>query len=163
MCRWPPGWMTPWAPWPRSWSTMLRLSPNSKENVWYHCSAALFTRVLSWRTAYTGGEWKSFIAVFPSPQNSNNVFCREWKLFVKVWLIFFLQSVGVLCLLVNARRCWKRPEQRTKSQSPALAFHQYPTSLWEHRSGWESLVYGRLRPGSSPLHLDIFVHSIELL
>lgn len=52
---------------------------------------------------------------------------------------FFIPSVGVLCLLVNARRCWKRPEQRTKSQSLALAFHQYPTSLWEHRSGCESL------------------------
>lgn len=45
-------------------------------------------------------------------------------------------STGVLCLLVNGRRCWKRPEQRTKSQSPVLASPQYLTSLSEHRSDW---------------------------
>lgn len=42
-------------------------------------------------------------------------------------------SAGVLCLLVNGRRCLKRPEQRTKSQSLVLACPPYPTSPWEHR------------------------------
>lgn len=128
---------------------MLRLSLNSRGNVWYHCTAVLSTHVHSWRIASTGGEWKLlafflflYIYIFYLFIKFQK---KKYIKYITFWESFdvfiFLPYVGVLCLLVNARRCLKRPEQRTKNQSPVLAFHQYPTSLWEHRSGRRCLDY----------------------
>lgn len=97
--RWPPGWMTPWAPWPLSWSTVLRLSLSSKENVWYHCNAALSIRVFSWRTASTGGEWKLFFNFHSLPVDFIFFLQKMKPMFVKVWFnsLFFFSNLKGCC------------------------------------------------------------------
>lgn len=123
LCRWQPGWMTPWAPWPLSWSTVLRLSLNSKENVWCHCSAALSTRVLSWRTASTGGEWKLFLTFTLSLINisaDDETFVSESIIeFVFWWLYFPPICRGVVPFSQRKKMLEKARAKNKKPKSSA--------------------------------------------
>lgn len=73
---------------------------------------------------------------FKFTRDKTSDWCNCQHKYIKMWEYktdrlyksLLVLSAGVLCLLVNGRRCLRRPEQRTKSQSLVLACPPSPTS-----------------------------------